>query len=91
MPRPLGTPVCIGIPNTPFKLPATPFEMIVKGKQVLIYDLKIKAAGWLLNVVIGLTIVGNSGGTAKEMDELLEMSVAGDVKMYIVEVRIPIR
>jgi propanol-preferring alcohol dehydrogenase len=43
--RPLGTLVCIGIPNTPFRLPATPFEMIIKGKQALIYDLKIEAAG----------------------------------------------
>lgn len=29
--RPLGTLVCVGIPSTPFKLPATPFDMIVKG------------------------------------------------------------
>ncbi|KAJ5805089.1 hypothetical protein N7474_010976 [Penicillium riverlandense] len=59
--RPLGTLVCIGIPNTPFRLPATPFEMIIKG----------------------LTIVGNSAGTAKEMDELLEIAVAGDVKTHV--------
>lgn len=30
--RPLGTLVCVGIPHVPFRLPATPFEMIVKGK-----------------------------------------------------------
>jgi propanol-preferring alcohol dehydrogenase len=30
--RPLGTLVCVGIPSTPFKLPATPFDMIVKGE-----------------------------------------------------------
>lgn len=29
--RPLGTLVCVGIPSNPFKLPATPFDMIVKG------------------------------------------------------------
>ena len=29
--RRLGTLVCVGIPNTPFRLPATPFDMIVKG------------------------------------------------------------
>lgn len=29
--RPLGTLVCVGIPHIPFRLPATPFEMIVKG------------------------------------------------------------
>jgi len=29
--RPLGTLVCVGIPNVPFRLPATPFDMIVKG------------------------------------------------------------
>lgn len=30
--RPFGTLVCVGIPNKPFKLPATPFDMIVKGE-----------------------------------------------------------
>ncbi|KAJ5787497.1 hypothetical protein N7457_002487 [Penicillium paradoxum] len=59
--RPLGTLVCVGIPSSPFKLPATPFDMIVKG----------------------LTIVGNSAGTADEMDDLLAMAVAGDVKAHI--------
>ncbi|KAJ5547939.1 hypothetical protein N7513_005173 [Penicillium frequentans] len=59
--RPLGTLVCVGIPHIPFRLPATPFEMIVKG----------------------LTIVGNSAGTAQEMDELLAMAVKGDVKAHI--------
>ncbi|KAK9853947.1 Alcohol dehydrogenase superfamily [Penicillium brevicompactum] len=59
--RPLGTLVCVGIPSAPFKLPATPFDMIVKG----------------------LTIVGNSAGTSDEMDELLAMAVAGDVKAHI--------
>ncbi|KAF9893856.1 hypothetical protein FE257_010026 [Aspergillus nanangensis] len=59
--RRLGVLVCVGIPSVPFKLPATPFDMIVKG----------------------LTIVGNSAGTAKEMDELMEMAVAGEVKAHI--------
>ncbi|KAJ5087598.1 Alcohol dehydrogenase superfamily zinc-type [Penicillium angulare] len=59
--RPLGTLVCVGIPHIPFRLPATPFEMIVKG----------------------LSIVGNSAGTAQEMDELLAMALAGDVKAHI--------
>ncbi|KAJ9486914.1 hypothetical protein VN97_g6414 [Penicillium thymicola] len=59
--RPSGTLVCVGIPNKPFKLPATPFDMIVKG----------------------LTIVGNSAGTADEMNEMLAMAVAGDVKAHI--------
>lgn len=31
----------------------------------------------------GLTIVGNSAGTAQEMDELLELAVAGKVKAHI--------
>ncbi|KAF4267463.1 hypothetical protein CNMCM8714_003343 [Aspergillus fumigatus] len=34
-------------------------------------------------IVKGLTIVGNSAGTAKEMEELLTMAVAGDVKAHI--------
>ncbi|GES57399.1 alcohol dehydrogenase [Aspergillus terreus] len=59
--RRLGVLVCVGIPSVPFRLPATPFDMIVKG----------------------LTIVGNSAGTAKEMDELMEMAVAGDVTAHI--------
>ncbi|KAL3474907.1 alcohol dehydrogenase [Aspergillus californicus] len=59
--RRLGVLVCVGIPNVPFKLPATPFDMIVKG----------------------LTIVGNSAGTAQEMDELMEMAVRGEVKAHI--------
>ncbi|EKV09686.1 Alcohol dehydrogenase, putative [Penicillium digitatum PHI26] len=59
--RPFGTLVCVGIPNKPFKLPATPFDMIVKG----------------------LTVVGNSAGTADEMDEMLAMAVSGDVKAQI--------
>ncbi|GFF30615.1 alcohol dehydrogenase [Aspergillus udagawae] len=59
--RSLGVLVCVGIPNKPFRLPATPFDMIVKG----------------------LTIVGNSAGTAKEMEELLSMALAGDVKAHI--------
>jgi len=32
---------------------------------------------------LGLKIVGNSAGTAKEMDELLAMAVAGDVKAHV--------
>ncbi|KAL4943310.1 hypothetical protein BDV06DRAFT_234814 [Aspergillus oleicola] len=59
--RRLGVLVCVGIPNVPFRLPATPFDMIVKG----------------------LTVVGNSAGTAKEMEELMEMAVAGEVKAHI--------
>ncbi|KAL4818931.1 hypothetical protein BDW67DRAFT_173828 [Aspergillus spinulosporus] len=59
--RRLGVLVCVGIPNVPFRLPATPFDMIVKG----------------------LTIVGNSAGTAKEMEELMEMAVSGEVKAHI--------
>ncbi|KAF5855321.1 hypothetical protein ETB97_009440, partial [Aspergillus alliaceus] len=59
--RRLGVLVCVGIPSVPFRLPATPFDMIVKG----------------------LTIVGNSAGTAKEMDELMELAVAGDVRAHI--------
>ncbi|PLB47991.1 alcohol dehydrogenase [Aspergillus steynii IBT 23096] len=59
--RSLGVLVCVGIPSVPFRLPATPFDMIVKG----------------------LTIVGNSAGTAKEMDALMEMAVAGDVTAHI--------
>ncbi|OOF99706.1 hypothetical protein ASPCADRAFT_203473 [Aspergillus carbonarius ITEM 5010] len=59
--RSLGVLVCVGIPSVSFRLPATPFDMIVKG----------------------LTIVGNSAGTAKEMEELMEMAVAGDVKAHI--------
>ncbi|KAL4797081.1 alcohol dehydrogenase [Aspergillus venezuelensis] len=59
--RRLGVLVCVGIPNIPFRLPATPFDMIVKG----------------------LTIVGNSAGTAKEMEELMGMAVKGEVKAHI--------
>ncbi|OJJ01127.1 hypothetical protein ASPVEDRAFT_82665 [Aspergillus versicolor CBS 583.65] len=59
--RRLGVLVCVGIPNVPFRLPATPFDMIVKG----------------------LTIVGNSAGTAQEMNELMKMAVAGEVKAHI--------
>ncbi|KAL2815706.1 hypothetical protein BJX63DRAFT_156521 [Aspergillus granulosus] len=59
--RRLGVLVCVGIPNVPFKLPATPFDMIVKG----------------------LTIVGNSAGTAQEMNELMEMALVGDVRAHI--------
>lgn len=29
--RRLGVLVCVGIPNVPFKLPITPYEMVVKG------------------------------------------------------------
>ncbi len=32
--RRLGTLVCVGIPNVPFKLPVTPFDMIVKGMSL---------------------------------------------------------
>lgn len=35
------------------------------------------------NDLLGLTIVGNSAGTAKEMNELLEMAVAGDVQAHV--------
>ncbi|KAJ5363713.1 Alcohol dehydrogenase 1 [Penicillium cataractarum] len=59
--RRLGTLVCVGIPNVPFKLPVTPLDMIVKG----------------------LTIVGNSAGSATEMEELMEMAVAGEIKACI--------
>ncbi|CAI7667504.1 unnamed protein product [Penicillium pancosmium] len=34
-------------------------------------------------IIKGLTIVGNSAGTASEMEELLIMAVAGDVKAHI--------
>lgn len=33
--RPLGTLVCVGIPNVPFNLPATPLDMIIKGENIL--------------------------------------------------------
>lgn len=33
--RSLGVLVCVGIPSVPFRLPATPFDMIVKGEQIL--------------------------------------------------------
>ncbi|OJJ32144.1 hypothetical protein ASPWEDRAFT_161440 [Aspergillus wentii DTO 134E9] len=59
--RRMGVLVCVGIPSVPFRLPATPFDMIVKG----------------------LTIVGNSAGTAKEMDELLKMAVEGDIRAHV--------
>ena len=38
--RPFGTLVCVGIPNKPFKLPATPFDMIVRGEFSLPMQLK---------------------------------------------------
>jgi propanol-preferring alcohol dehydrogenase len=31
--RRLGVLVCVGIPNKPFRLPSTPFDMIVKGME----------------------------------------------------------
>ncbi|CAI7652998.1 unnamed protein product [Penicillium manginii] len=34
-------------------------------------------------IIKGLTIVGNSAGTASEMEELLDMAMAGDVKAHI--------
>lgn len=37
----------------------------------------------LLAKILGLTIVGNSAGTAQEMGELLAMAVNGDVKAHI--------
>lgn len=35
------------------------------------------------HITPGLTIVGNSAGSAKEMEELMEMAVAGDIKACI--------
>jgi propanol-preferring alcohol dehydrogenase len=35
------------------------------------------------HITAGLTIVGNSAGSAKEMEELMEMAVAGDIKACI--------
>lgn len=32
--RRLGVLVCVGIPNKPFRLPPTPFDMIVKGMKL---------------------------------------------------------
>ena len=37
----------------------------------------------MIDRAIGLTIVGNSAGTAREMEELMAMAVAGDVKAHI--------
>lgn len=39
--RRLGTLVCVGIPNVPFQLPVTPFDMIVKGmsRNILYIDI----------------------------------------------------
>ena len=78
--RPFGTLVCVGIPNKPFKLPATPFDMIVKGKLSYWHYLE-RDPVWLSGT--GLTVVGNSAGTADEMDEMLAMAVSGDVKAQI--------
>ena len=33
--RSLGVLVCVGIPSVPFRLPATPFDMIVKGRHMV--------------------------------------------------------
>ena len=35
--RRLGVLVCVGIPSVPFRLPATPFDMIVKGRPLEAY------------------------------------------------------
>lgn len=78
--RPLGTLVCVGIPNVPFRLPATPFDMIVRGRLIIC---KAHISFIKLIFMAGLTIVGNSAGTAQEMDELLELAVAGKVKAHI--------
>lgn len=42
-----------------------------------------KFANMLFAKLLGFTIVGNSAGTAQEMDELLAMAVKGDVKAHI--------
>lgn len=34
-------------------------------------------------LIVGLTIVGNSAGSAEEMEELMEMAVAGDIMACI--------
>lgn len=34
-------------------------------------------------MILGLTVVGNSAGTSSEMNELLSMALAGDVKAHI--------
>ncbi len=34
-------------------------------------------------LAVGLTIVGNSAGSAEEMEELMEMAVAGDIMASI--------
>lgn len=46
--RPLGTLVCVGIPNQPFKLPATPFDMIVKGKYLNLRTLPMRLENILI-------------------------------------------
>lgn len=76
--RSLGVLVCVGIPSAPFRLPATPFDMIVKGKGINQLSRPSQA-----DICTGLTIVGNSAGTAKEMDELMEMAVRGEVSAHI--------
>ncbi|KAJ5671225.1 Alcohol dehydrogenase 1 [Penicillium longicatenatum] len=83
--RPLGTLVCVGIPHVPFRLPATPFEMIVKGESWKMHDLYFinRFTNELLLKTTGLTIVGNSAGTSEEMNELLAMAVKGDVQAHI--------
>lgn len=35
------------------------------------------------HLIVGLTIVGNSAGSAEEMEELMEMAITGDVKASI--------
>lgn len=88
--RPLGTLVCVGIPSVPFNLPATPLDMIIKGEISVIcfnpfelLSLTRSIGNCMLIAFSGLTIVGNSAGTALEMDELLSMAVAGDVEAHI--------
>jgi propanol-preferring alcohol dehydrogenase len=54
--------------------------MIVKGESDMWTSVSEHQSS---KIHAGLTIVGNSAGTAKEMDELMEMAVAGDVTAHI--------
>jgi propanol-preferring alcohol dehydrogenase len=46
--RPLGTLVCVGIPSVPFRLPATPFDMIGKGdSHQLLYTIISQCSFWI--------------------------------------------
>ena len=78
-----GPIICVGLAED--NLPISPFETVVRGESFCCFPFQLEpfrhhfSPSWLAAYAFGLRVIGSSAGTAEEMQDLLETTLAGDV------------